>query len=103
MVTKNQNFVAYFKSITLKLFVQCTYSMTIFLETNCSDLPVSMNGHRFQEGCPGAVWFDGSPSKTYCQNDGEQFPWWETCCSWNGEQCVPKGDICEIIYIYIYI
>ena len=77
--------------------------MTIFLETNCLELPISMNGHRFQEGCPGAVWFDGSPSKKYCQNDGGQFPWWEACCSWNGEQCVPKGESGRIIYIYIYI
>ena len=64
------------------------------IDYDCHDLPTSMNGHEFPRGCPGAVWSNGHPSRTYCKNIGEsngRFPWWEACCKWNGHKCVPKG------------
>ena len=64
-----------------------------FIETglDCSILPKSMsskNGN-FPDGCTGAVWSDGTPSKKYCSNDN-RFPWWKNCCYWNGSKCLPK-------------
>ena len=49
------------------------------------------NGRPIPKGCPGAVWRNGDPSQTYCNGDGERFPWWKECCQWTGERCAPKG------------
>ena len=70
-----------------------------FLGINCADLPTSMNGkkdnrgHPIPKGCPGAVWINGAPSQTYCNGDGERFPWWKECCEWTGDKCVPRKNI----------
>ena len=50
-----------------------------------------MNTQNFQNGCPGAVWQNGNPSREYCENDSGLYSWWQTCCVWNGAKYVPKG------------
>ena len=64
-----------------------------FKETglDCSIFPKSMSSENgnFPDGCTGAVWSDGTPSKKYCSNDN-RFPWWKKCCYWNGSKCLPK-------------
>ena len=56
-----------------------------------------MNGPNFDSGCPGAVHQDGRPSSRYCKGTGNpgtgySYPWWEQCCSWDGDECQPKGN-----------
>ena len=57
-----------------------------------------MNGAKFPTGCAGAVWSDGSVSKSYCENKGGRFPWWGKCCKYyvrnfittSVRGCIPK-------------
>ena len=63
---------------------------------DCLTLPRSMNTNRPERGCAGAVWHNGDPSPTYCKGihwNGTEgvFPWWSTCCFWNGNSC-QKND-----------
>ena len=66
------------------------------LDFDCNDLPVSMNGPKFDSGCPGAVHKDGRPSSHYCKGNsyifGYSHPWWKQCCKWNGGECQPKSN-----------
>lgn len=64
---------------------------------NCANLPKSPNQGMFEgkmlnhpEGCPGAVWQNGNPSKRYCQ-DSVRFPWFAKCCEWKDEKCTAKS------------
>ena len=64
-----------------------------------------MNGHNYPKGCPGATWFNGDPSATYCEGfDSAKtkivYPWWKKCCEWNGSSCMPK-EKGKIMNIYI--
>ena len=63
-----------------------------FIPVDCTKLPQSMNGKNLQQGCPGAAYNNGIPAKEYCQNDDGRYPWWQTCCFWNGLICIPKGN-----------
>ena len=75
--------------------------MLYILEYNCTDLPVSMNGVAFGDdsyGCPGARWMNGEFSEKYCKgkdSDGNEgvYPWWSTCCDWENNECIAKGNI----------
>lgn len=68
---------------------------------DCNTLPMSMNGKTHGDGCPGAVWSDGKPSKPYCDGEDHEkrpvFKWWQHCCKWEWNEekekhsCVPKG------------
>ena len=52
-----------------------------------------MNGGKFENGCKGAVWINGRPSRDYCLNTGlskGRFPWWEHCCKWEKDECLPN-------------
>jgi len=63
------------------------------LSYDCSLLPQSMNGPSQPAGCSGAVWSNGAPSKTYCegkQGSYEAYPWWSSCCHWDGNQCMER-------------
>ena len=62
----------------------------IIASIDCNYLPPSMNGLRHGNGCAGAVWQDGSPSKQYCDEDS-RFPWWIHCCTWQAGRCIPKS------------
>ena len=62
----------------------------IIASIDCNYLPPSMNGLSYGNGCAGAVWQDGSPSKQYCDEDS-RFPWWIHCCTWQAERCIPKS------------
>ena len=53
---------------------------------DCSDLPISMNGGNYPNGCPGAVYANGEPAYAYC-TDGS-YPWWTACCVWENGACV---------------
>jgi hypothetical protein len=59
---------------------------------DCKDLPQSMNGATFASGCAGAVWSNGDPSKTYCEDREGKYPWWAACCKWNetSDECVSR-------------
>jgi len=66
-----------------------TTTMTTTSTTHdCSVLPQSMNGPSHSDGCSGAVWSNGSPSKAYC--DGTQHAWWAACCQWEENLCTEK-------------
>lgn len=74
-----------------------TYTETACVsEYNCKDLPVSPNGHSHPRGCPGAVWTNGKPSKTYCGGKNvsgqQEFPWYNHCCVWARatQKCIRK-------------
>ena len=76
------------------------------LDFDCKDLPVSMNGPKFDSGCPGAVHQDGRPSSHYCKGNsyifGYSHPWWKQCCKWNrvyGE-CQPKSNYCHFLLFF---
>ena len=62
----------------------------IIASIDCNYLPPSMNGLSYGNGCAGAVWQDGSPSKQYCDEDS-RFPWWIHCCTWQAGRCIPKS------------
>ena len=69
---------------------------------DCLTLPRSMNKNRPERGCAGAVWHNGDPSSTYCKGihwNGTEgvFPWWSTCCFWNGNSCHPNSGK---LYVY---
>ena len=64
---------------------------------NCANLPKSPNQGKFEgkmqnhpDGCPGAVWQNGNPSKSYCQ-DTVSVPWFAKCCEWKDEKCTAKS------------
>jgi len=64
---------------------------------NCANLPKSPNQGMFEgktlnhpDGCPGAVWQNGKPSKSYCQ-DTVRFPWFAKCCEWKDAKCTAKS------------
>ena len=64
---------------------------------NCANLPKSPNQGKFEgkmqnhpDGCPGAVWQNGNPSKSYCQ-DTVSSPWFAKCCEWKDEKCTAKS------------
>ena len=63
----------------------------------CLNLPESMNGNQFPNGCPGAVNIQGEPIEEYCKgydwNGNVAYPWWQDCCQWDNSKCVPKGNI----------
>ena len=71
---------------------------------NCNVLPESMNGAKFEKGCPGAVYNNngnGNPSREYCTNTGSsngRFPWWNACCQWKDGKCIKKqlGNIFQL-------
>ena len=50
----------------------------------CNDPPPSPNGGKFEKGCAGAVYSDGSISEAYCLNTADwapgAYPWWKRCC-----------------------
>ena len=75
------------KVFVLRIHFDISYPYLV----DCSNLPESMNGDSFPKGCPGALWFNGDPSETYCTND-ENYPWWQKCCRWTGTECVPNGN-----------
>ena len=50
-----------------------------------------MNGGKWKKGCPGAVWSNGKPSKSYCKNTSGRHPWWAACCEWKVDKCVAKS------------
>ena len=59
----------------------------------CSVLKAEINkGHG--DGCQGAVYSDGSPSRQYCMNtkNESRFSWYADCCKWEDSQCVPKNS-----------
>ena len=58
------------------------------LDVDCSVLPISMNGNKFEKGCPGAVWSNGVPARAYCENKNGQFSWWQACCAWIDGRCI---------------
>ena len=76
----------------------------------CTALPAAANDG-YDEGCQGAVYSNGSPSKQYCMNTGNEsrFSWYTDCCKWEDSQCVPKdsgkfiilfrNDICMGVFI----
>ena len=67
------------------------------LDYDCKVLPGSMNGGNWKKGCPGAVWGNGQPSKSYCTDTQGLYPWWSACCEWKGNKCVAKrlgNNIC---------
>merc|ERR1719486_284495 len=67
-----------------------TVAPTTTLFQTCMDLPPSMNGDIFSSGCSGAVWSNGAPSKSYCQGAQGAYPWWSSCCYWDGSTCKEK-------------
>ena len=67
------------------------FSLSI-LGYDCNVLPGSMNGGKFEKGCSGAVWSNGEYSYSYCTNSAGRYPWWEACCKWQDEKCVPKDN-----------
>ena len=64
------------------------------------DLPTSMNGNKFEKGCPGAVWYGGQPSFFYCKKANS---WWAACCDWTGPVggCKPKCMYNRYIYFIV--
>ena len=60
----------------------------------CKELPTKkMYPNEYPKwgyGCSGAVYQDGEPSKLYCTDD-DKYPWWKSCCQWNGSSCIPNG------------
>lgn len=60
---------------------------------DCAALPLSMNGPSQPSGCPGAVFSDGTPSQRYCEGKDGEYPWWSSCCKWDGSQCKSKDEI----------
>ena len=72
------------------------------LDYDCNDLPKPTHNGLFQNGCAGAVYSDGRPSKSYCLNEGtskHRFGWYEACCDWKEEKCVPNetGDNLQLL------
>ena len=65
---------------------------------NCLELPTSMgeSEKNYANGCPGAVWSDGSFSEDYCDGNNGEFPWWNYCCQWKDESCQPKQLISSV-------
>ena len=55
------------------------------LDYDCSDLPSIYE--KFERGCRGAVYEDGSPSHDICS--GSENTWYEKCCKWENERCRP--------------
>ena len=57
---------------------------------------MSMNGPKFDYGCPGAVNHVGFPERHYCNGDGyngKSYPWWKQCCVWDSHKCqTTKGN-----------
>ena len=69
---------------------------------NCANLPKSPNQGMFEgktlnhpDGCPGAVWQNGKPSKRYCQ-DSVRFPWFAKCCEWKDAKCTAKSTAATV-------
>ena len=69
---------------------------------NCANLPKSPNQGKFEgkmqnhpDGCPGAVWQNGNPSKSYCQ-DTVRFPWFAKCCEWKDAKCTAKSTAATV-------
>ena len=79
-------------------YMKCMLSTTTMAPTiNCANLPKSPNQGKFEgkmqnhpDGCPGAVWQNGNPSKSYCQ-DTVTNPWFAKCCEWKDEKCTAKS------------
>jgi len=59
-------------------------------DDECAIPPPSMNGLSYPLGCSGAVWASGDPSKFYCEGADGKYPWWATCCHWDGSACVGR-------------
>ena len=82
--------ISFFMSKVKNLVKPC------LLDFDCNDLPESMNGPKFDSGCPGTVHRDGRPSSHYCKGNsyifGYSYPWWKQCCKWNGGECQPKSN-----------
>lgn len=57
---------------------------------DCSILPLSMNGASHPSGCPGAMWSNGQPSRSYCEGLGGVYALWSTCCQWDAGYCTHK-------------
>ena len=55
----------------------------------CSALP---NSGLERNGCTGAVWGSGSPSKQYCDGKNGRYPWFAKCCRWSAGSCKAKDD-----------
>ena len=79
--------------ISYRLVDICELTILHILEFDCNVLPLSMNGHAAEYGCPGAVWTNGEPSQRYCEgkdNDDNEdaYPWWKQCCEWQNGECI---------------
>ena len=44
-----------------------------------------------RNGCTGAVWSSGSPSKQYCDGKDGRYPWFAKCCKWSAGSCKANG------------
>ena len=70
----------------------CLNLLQIKVRRRCEDLPDSPNPG-FEKGCRGAVNLKGNPSRQYCTNDDKpeyRFRWFEKCCKYENDNCVPK-------------
>ena len=64
------------------------------VELYCNNLPDSPN-LGFENGCRGAISTDGKPSKPYCNNVNQRFPWYKQCCAWYNDSHLEYGGQCS--------
>ena len=86
----------------------CQDSSTI----DCNHLPESvpdswgLQQSGFDRGCRGAVDSSGNPGQGYCE--GTEYvgdyhtPWYEKCCKWKNERCLPKTQD-DGKYAFLYL
>ena len=69
-------------------------------DINCNHLPESApdsvtfnppHSGVYDRGCRGALDFEGIPDKVACEGGPSNLgPWYEKCCTWKNERCLPK-------------
>ena len=84
----------------------CNYLNFSCSNADCSNLPKSMNPGKGSNGCPGAVWSTGNPSKNFCKGQDSEgkdgkYPWWSKCCYWDGNSCKPNSSLGNLFDIYL--